>query len=74
MSERSRKFLRGVLPGLWIPFVLGILAWVFPAGAGFVENRARDLYFAGRRETPALRSVAVVGFDQAKLQALLATP
>lgn len=67
MSERSRNFLRGVMPGLWIPLVLGVLGWLFPAGAAFVENRARDLYFAGRRDTPALRTVAVVGFDQATL-------
>ncbi len=57
-----------LLLGCVIPLLLISIAAAFPGFFDYFETRLGDLYFASKRESPALPTVAIVGFDDDTLE------
>jgi len=68
MTKSGRATLSRIAIGLWLPVLLAALGWLLPLGADFFENSTRDWFFARQRDSPALKTVAVVGFDDKTLE------
>ena len=67
-SGPIRKHLHSLTIGLIICLLLCLFTWFFPSFTNVIEDSVRDVFFARIRNTPALSSVAIVGFDEKTLE------
>ena len=65
---KSAHLKAALFLGCAIPFLLIALTYSFPGFFQYFETRLGDLYFASKRDSPALGTVAIVGFDDKTLE------
>jgi adenylate cyclase len=65
---KNKKLVHSLTLAGLIALVLSLFIGFFPSFTGFTEDSVRDFYFARQRNTPALSSVAIIGFDEKTLE------
>jgi len=64
----SKKLIHSLVLATFIAAVLISFTFFFSTFTNAQEDSVRDVYFAGTRNSPALSSVAIVGFDEKTLE------